>query len=96
MSMSSVQPMPPTGLWSWLLEVFLPFTEEVARAIEELLELAVEQPVALACSTSGEFDRAVELLAQAAGEPSREVPEGIEKSIKVERRHVHRGFNLFQ
>ena len=68
------------------------FTEEVARAIEELLELAVEQPVALACSTSGEFDRAVELLAQAAGEPSREVPEGIEKSIKVERRHVHRGF----
>ena len=51
-----------------------PFPEEVGKAFDELLELAGEQEVALACSTTGEYERAKEILDRRrvrGGSPSR-------------------------
>ncbi|MCH2162519.1 MAG: DEAD/DEAH box helicase, partial [Phycisphaerales bacterium] len=57
-----------------------PFDEEVARALEEVRDIARLRPVAVACTTAGEFERARELFGQA------------DSDIRVEHRHVHRGF----
>lgn len=68
-----------------------PFPEELGKAMDELLELASASDVALACSTAGEFERARELVdrRRAAGD------EGADR-IRVERRHVHRGFRWLE
>lgn len=64
-----------------------PFPEELGKAMDELLELAAEDDVVLACSTVGEFDRAREIVGRRRTMES----EGADR-IRVERRHVHRGF----
>ena len=60
-----------------------PFDEDVTTAMEELRDMARTRPVAVACTTDGEFERARELLARSE-----------DSSIRIERRHVHRGFIL--
>ncbi len=64
-----------------------PFPEELAKAMDELDELAVENQLALTCSTDGEFDRAREILSRRRGLDA----EGSGR-IRLERVHVHRGF----
>ena len=63
------------------------FPEDLAPAIDELLELAGECDVALCCSTDGEHDRAREIVDRRRRTES----PGADR-IRVERRHVHRGF----
>ena len=64
-----------------------PFPEEIGKAFDELLELALEDEVALVCSTEGEFDRAKEIL-----DRRRLVEAPGADRIRIERRHLHRGF----
>lgn len=64
-----------------------PFPEEIAGAVDELLEFAADFDVALACSTTGEHERASEIL-----ERRRQDDAPNSDRIRVERRHVHRGF----
>jgi transcription-repair coupling factor (superfamily II helicase) len=63
------------------------FPEDLAPAFDELLELAVECEVALCCSTEGEYDRAREIV-----ERRRRTESPGADRIRVEQRHVHRGF----
>ena len=68
-----------------------PFPEEIGKAVDELLELAVENDVALACSTDSDFDRAREILDRRR---SVEVEDG--DRVRIERIHVHRGFRWLE
>ncbi len=63
------------------------FPEDLGPAFDELLELAGECEVALCCSTEGEYDRAREIV-----ERRRRTESPGADRIRVERRHVHRGF----
>ena len=62
------------------LATLAPFDEEVASAMEEVRELASRRPVAIACTTEGEFERASELFGSKS------------EDIRIEHRHLHRGF----
>lgn len=64
-----------------------PFPEEIGKAFDEVLELANECEVALVCATSGELERAKEILARRRVE---EHP-GVDR-VHLEHRFVHRGF----
>ncbi|MEE2973431.1 MAG: transcription-repair coupling factor, partial [Planctomycetota bacterium] len=64
-----------------------PFPEEVGKAFDEVLELAGEQEVALACSTTGEYERAKEIL-----DRRRRMESPGADRVRLERRHLHRGF----
>ena len=68
-----------------------PFPEEIGRAMDDLLELAVEDDVALACSTDAECERAREILDRRRADDA----EGADR-IRVERIHVHRGFRWLE
>ncbi len=63
------------------------FPEDLGPAFDELLELAGECEVALCCSTEGEYDRAREIV-----ERRRRTESPGADRIRVEQRHVHRGF----
>ncbi len=64
-----------------------PFPEEIGKAFDELIELSTELEIALACSTTGEVERARELLADRSRDHVEE-----RHPIRIEHRFVHRGF----
>ena len=68
------------------------FDDELSRAMEQLESIAKVYPVALACSTTGEFERARELLSRVIDDQGRPIDRESADRITIEHRHVHRGF----